>query len=709
MADSIDQMIPLSHLDRQDEGRDFATLRQQVTGLEEHIEVLRTTLEVAADLGYSILTDADGTVNHVWTAGSVAQLVGLTPEELAAQGGLESLVHPDDSLIASEHFETIASDEPWSAEFRIVTKSGEIHWISDRRRLLHDGGETGRPARIVGAVQDITERVCRETALRVSEEKYRLVVEKARKGILVLQEKRIVFANPRIERMTGYSQAELSSRPFIDFIHPEDHETALEYYQDGLGNNRTATIPSFRIIDCNEDVRWVEISAVPVTWDEKPGLLATLTDVSRRRWAEAVLQDRTRALSQLNQIGQQLTATLDLKQIAEQLRQLGQGIIGAEGASVWLWEQEKEGWLVCWTALEHSGTRSPVNLRLAPGQGIAGWVAQTGESVIAASTPEDPRFFSGIDQQIDYRTHSLIAVPLQVHDTVIGVMEVVNKLEGEFNKDDLQLIEALAASTAIAIRNAQLIEELHQRTLELKTHNEDLNTFTDTVAHDLKNLLTRVIIHSSLLETDLPNLPPELRSHLEIIRQYAYSMGNIVDALLLLATVRESDELEMDWLDMGELLTEAQRDLASLILEYDARIVLPETWPRALGYRPWVERVWVNYLSNAIRYGGEPPVVQVGASVSEDGETVRYWVQDNGPGLSHGDQTRLFNPFPQLQQARKGHGLGLSIVRRIMEKLGGQVGVESDFIPGQGSTFFFTLPRALEIESDQALDMFSEH
>ncbi|MEA3341114.1 MAG: ATP-binding protein [Chloroflexota bacterium] len=103
-----------------------------------------------------------------------------------------------------------------------------------------------------------------------------------------------------------------------------------------------------------------------------------------------------------------------------------------------------------------------------------------------------------------------------------------------------------------------------------------------------------------------------------------------------------------------------------------------------------------NYISNAIKYGGRPgervlPRIELG--FDELTKKVRFWVRDNGPGLTPEEQSRLFTPFTRLDQARaKGHGLGLSIVQRIVEKMDGQTGVES--APGQGSVFFFTLPDA---------------
>jgi signal transduction histidine kinase len=177
--------------------------------------------------------------------------------------------------------------------------------------------------------------------------------------------------------------------------------------------------------------------------------------------------------------------------------------------------------------------------------------------------------------------------------------------------------------------------------------------------------------------------------------------------LLLLASARQQ-QVKLQPLDMASIVAEAQQRLVDQIGQAQAEIILPppSAWPVALGYAPWVEEVWANYLSNGLKYGGRPPRLELGATVeppiavetSEDSAKeptpmVRFWLRDNGPGLSPEEQSRLFTPFTRLDQLEvKGHGLGLSIVRRIVEKLGGQVGVESAGAPGQGSVFSFTLP-----------------
>jgi PAS domain S-box-containing protein len=221
---------------------------------------------------------------------------------------------------------------------------------------------------------------------------------------------------------------------------------------------------------------------------------------------------------------------------------------------------------------------------------------------------------------------------------------------------------------------------------------EELDAFAITVAHDLKSPLAFITGMAEVLVHDLANLSAqEVETSLDEIVQHGHKMGRIVDELLSLARLYNA-EAPITPLHMDEIVAEAQQQLAVVIREHQAEIRLPDSWPVALGYGPWIEEVWVNYLSNAIKYGGRPPHLNLGADLCADG-TARFWVHDNGPGLAPAQQARLFTPFTRIDHSQApGHGLGLSIVRRIIERLGGQTGVESAGVPGRGSTFWFTLP-----------------
>jgi len=305
---------------------------------------------------------------------------------------------------------------------------------------------------------------------------------------------------------------------------------------------------------------------------------------------------------------------------------------------------------------------------------------------------------------------SYIVAPLFIHGELVGALNLEAAHPRAFSSDHITIAAEVAVLLAVAIRQARLYERaqteiaervraeaaLRQQTQKLEARNAELDAFAHTVAHDLKNPLTGLIGFSDLLIKRFDRMSSEQAiRNLHMLRDGGRKMTNIIDELLLLASVREMKEVELQTLDMAHLTAEAHKRLAHLIKEYQVDIISPlkDDWPAAQGYGPWIEEVWANYISNAIRYGGHPPRIELGFTKSAPSPLVRFWVRDNGHGLKPEEQAVLFTPFERLHQARtQGHGLGLSIVKRIMEKLGGQVGVESEV--GQGSTFFFTLPRA---------------
>ncbi|MBN2004106.1 MAG: PAS domain S-box protein [Anaerolineae bacterium] len=251
-------------------------------------------------------------------------------------------------------------------------------------------------------------------------------------------------------------------------------------------------------------------------------------------------------------------------------------------------------------------------------------------------------------------------------------------------------------------KRKQSEEALRRYAEELESSNAELDAFAHTVAHDLKNPLATIYGFASYLESRTEKLSEEkLHENLEHISQTSLKMTNIIDELLLLARVRRVDAVDVQPLDMARIVAEAQKRLHNVITEHRAELSAPSEWPSVWGYPPWIEEVWVNYISNACKYGGHPdggiaPRIELGFDNTST-LIVRFWVKDNGPGLTDEQRRQLFTPFTRLQQTRaQGHGLGLSIVRRIVEKLGGEVGVES--VEGIGSTFWFTLPY-FEIQS----------
>ena len=264
----------------------------------------------------------------------------------------------------------------------------------------------------------------------------------------------------------------------------------------------------------------------------------------------------------------------------------------------------------------------------------------------------------------------------------------------------------LFARTRNTAKMEQALAELRQSHDDLQARNEELDAFAHTVAHDLKSPLSLIVGYVEILQESEPApIGAERRKYLDIILQTGRKISAITDALLLLSKVHKA-EVDMEPLDMAKIVNNARDRLADLIEQVQAAIIIPAAWPMSFGHAPWVEEVWVNYISNALKYGGRPPRVELSALQQPDG-VVKFMVCDNGAGLTPDEQARLFTPFTQLAQtSAAGHGLGLSIVQRIVKKLGGQVSVESEL--GHGSVFSFTLPskpervpRALEATTER--------
>ncbi len=292
----------------------------------------------------------------------------------------------------------------------------------------------------------------------------------------------------------------------------------------------------------------------------------------------------------------------------------------------------------------------------------------------------------------DPRTQEIPIIFISALDEIQDKVKAFTVGGVDYITKPFQFQEVLArVETHLMLRNLQ--RELQREIMERDRVIAELDAYAHTVAHDLKNPLTALVGFSSLLEKRYHRMTEEeLCRNVALIAQNGRKMTNIIEELLLLSSVRQIEELDLQTLDMGALVAEAQARLSDMITETQGELQVPDVWPPAIGYAPWIEEVWVNYLSNALKYGGSPPRIELGATV-EAPAWVRFWVRDNGPGIEPEDQARLFVPFERLSQARaKGHGLGLSIVRRIIEKLGGEVGIES--AAGTGTVFSFTLPQA---------------
>jgi len=226
---------------------------------------------------------------------------------------------------------------------------------------------------------------------------------------------------------------------------------------------------------------------------------------------------------------------------------------------------------------------------------------------------------------------------------------------------------------------------------ELLLRNQELDAYARNVAHDLNTPLTALINFSDLLlDTDFEISAEERKHYLEIIAGNSRKMSSIIKELLIFATIKKED-IRLSTINMMQPIDNVICRLRFLIEQKSVEIKINDNIHDCSGYEPWIEEVWYNFIINAIKYGGTPPLIEVGSEIHNP-EFVKYFVKDNGSGVSPEFKTIAFQTNnPDKDKISHGFGLGLSIVKSIVEKLGGFVDVESE--EGNGSRFCFYLKR----------------
>lgn len=490
------------------------------------------------------------------------------------------------------------------------------------------------------------------------------------------------------------------------------------------------------------DVSWLStLAAQAAIAIENARLVKALEQrVAEREEALAATVEQKNLLSALYRAGAALTGTLLYEEVLDRILAQVAVVVPYDAANVMLVEGgvarvlRGQGYEQFGTA----ETLDTISLEVAAVPGLL-QMQQTLQPLAIPDVTEDAAW---VHSRPEHRwIRSYVGVPIYIRERLLGFLNVLSAEPNFYTEADAQRLEALAHHVAVAIENAHLyqqaqceIEERLRAERELQQHRDhleelvasrtadlqaamtqaqqlngqleqeilereqliaDLKAFSHTVAHDLKGPLSIVVGYSDLLlEALLKDGKVELLGHAKLISEMSNKMGHIIDAILTFASLRQAEIMLLP-LDMAQIVSDVERRLSDALAGSGARLAYPEQWPLVEGDAQWVEEVWVNYISNAIKYGDSqeasiPLEITLGWD-PEQGGFVRFWVRDNGPGITSEAQARLFTPFTRLDRAHpEGHGLGLSIVKRMIEKLGGQVSVES--APGQGAVFSFTLP-----------------
>lgn len=422
-------------------------------------------------------------------------------------------------------------------------------------------------------------------------------------------------------------------------------------------------------------------------------LLARIDAVMRIRRSERALRRRNEELAALIEINRVVTSSLDLDEVLESTMQGIREILQVEGGSLVFLDDETG-------ELTFRKTLSPdqrwiTGRTIQPGEGIVGYVIESGAPRLVNNVERDPHFSAEISEVAGITPEAILCVPLRIHDRIIGAIEVVNKLDGAFNERDMELLQAMAASVAGAVDNANLYSELSEFAEELERSQAQLiqaekmaaiGRLAASLAHEINNPLQAIhnSLHLSLhegLDSDkrlqyLKMTQSEVQRLIEIVQRmldfYRPSRGSVEPSGVntILENVLKLTQKRLQHSNIC-VHTKLAEDLSSVPVVADQ-----------------ISQVFLNIVINAIEAmpsGGDLWLETLDAKDSDD---LLIKFRDSGAGMSSEQMGNLFEPFYTTKS--DGTGLGLAISYGIVERHGGAIEVTSH--QGQGSTFTVRLP-----------------
>lgn len=392
-----------------------------------------------------------------------------------------------------------------------------------------------------------------------------------------------------------------------------------------------------------------------------------------------------------------INSSLDIETVLRNAMTSVQQFMDAEASSIFQIDPVT-GELFFRVALGSAAAKT-TDVRLQPGEGVAGWVAQTGKPLIIDDVHSDPRFSRSVDDKTGFQTRSILCVPLIFQGELKGVLEILNKRGGaRFDLEDLELLTILANQVATALENARLYTRLQDRCVttedQLKSTRESLERsrwlaalgrLSQGVAHEVRNPVTVIGGFARRLQKQFDGSSP-VQQTLDIILQQAERLEQMVTAIDAFCCMRQPVPEEVV---LQDVLTEVLNQLEPQFLEQRIRVVWAGPGDGATVHvdGELMQQALRNVLQNAV--DAQPNGGRVEVALTEEAGWLTVTIRDQGAGIPPETLANVFEPF--VTSKTRGVGLGLTAVHRIVCEHGGEVEIDSE--PGRGTEVRIRLPR----------------
>ena len=679
--------------------------------LGEH-QRLEAVLQHSSDI-VSVL-DREGRL--VFNSPAAQRIHGFTTQELRDRNTFD-LIHPDDRAAVEDAFGRLL-EEPGasvSVQYRYATRhGGYVPMEAVASNQLDNPYIRG----IVANSRDITQRLSTEVALRESEENYRVLVENQTDMVVKVDiEGRFLFVSPAYCEVFGRSQEELLGSTFLPLVHEQDR-AATAKAMEALFRPPHACYLEQRALT-RQGWRWIGWSDTALLDErgEVRQIIGVGRDVTDRREAEEAERRSRRMLAaigaaqsafisggQAQALFQTLLTTL-LEVTDSEYGFIGKVLHNEDGAPYLktqaitdiAWDEETRRFYA---------EQAPAGMEFRNLHTLFGSVMTTAEPVIANLPSEDPRR-GGIPAghpSLD----AFLGLPFFHSGRMVGMVGIANRPQG-YDAEVIEFLQPMVTTCATIIEaddnlaarqlaqaeleklNRELETRVQERTAQLRAANKELEAFSYSVSHDLRAPLRAIDGFSRALEEDCAaSLDGVGREHLGRVRTAAQRMGNLIDDLIRLSQVTRA-ELSMGPVDLTVIALEIVEDLRGA---HPDRIVdaTVRATPRVRGDGRLLRVMLENLLGNAWKFTGRTEAASMAFGFDTASKGGAFYVRDNGAGFDMEYAPKLFRAFQRLHSVAEfeGTGIGLATVQRVLLRHGGRCWAEAK--PGEGATFWFTLP-----------------
>jgi len=696
----------------------------EVTKLQEWETRYHTLLEVSPDA--VIITDLHGNVvdaNH-----AAAKLHGHEdPSEIRGKPGLDYVVPRDREKLKERNAAILGGRSMPADEFTIERADGEKTFVSLSSALLKS--PSGEPEGIIGVLRDITRQKQTEQALRREKNLVTKILDASPTGILVLSRGReVVYANSEVGQILDLNgplqPGERISIPTWLARDPEGRELPEEalFFNLALTSGqpvydvlyRTGA-PGAEAGDIDNGEKYLSCNAVPLPmpFEGEDLVVLTMEDITHRVVAERNLKKLTQRLKILRTLDRGILAAGSLEQIAKEALDHLPLLVPADAFSVIIFDDElRQGRMIAHRTIKGRTLFLDdkwFSLEPFKGKGKAFSMIE-GKDFLLVNDLESTKFpANNIEPLTSLREmgrKSALFVLITANNRPTGLLSFASFEKDAFTSEDTKVAREVADGMAVAIRQARLNAEVMQytehleqkvqeRTRELKTANNELETFAYSVSHDLRAPLRSMQgFAMALLEDYQDVLGEQGLDFTKRIIESAKGMDRLITDLLEYSRIGRKN-IALKPIQLASAVRVAFRQLDSALKEAEVETRIPDH--KVMAHSSTLVRIVSNLLTNAVKFtepGKKPKIVIRSEIVGFRRDRVRLWVEDNGIGIEQKYLDKIFQVFERLHSSDDypGTGIGLATVKRAVEKMNGRIGVESKL--GKGSKFWVELESA---------------